>query len=295
MFDLLEWLQERDIAYTWVNKDNVSFDCPWCGKGKKHFQVCVTEQIAHCFHCDKGTNWIGLIAKIAKIPYEEAKGLVEFSVAITKAPSPVAVSSVKLPPKARWTLDAKEYLESRRISEDEIERYRIYLSITSHRIILPVYVSGIAISYQERALYPWQTPKYLTGKGSHLGRCLWGIDDCVPDSAVVICEGIFDAISMRKAQCQAVASFGKQITNNQIELLSSRGFSKIFLAYDNDAFDHIKQAYYKLSKHFSKISIVPIEKKDPGEMLPDECRKALDSAVTGWREFSHLHFGKALG
>ena len=68
---------------------------------------------------------------------------------------------------------------------------------------------------------------------SNYGWFLWGWDDCDPSKEVVLCEGVFDAIALRKLGHQAIAFGSAYPTPQQLAMVAKR-FPKRIACFDND-------------------------------------------------------------
>lgn len=82
---------------------------------------------------------------------------------------------------------------------------------------------------------------------------------------VVITEGTFDALTFDK---YGIATFGKQLSNTQIDLLMTHIpiTTTIYIMLDNDATDFSINLAYQLRKHFEKVYLVPHGDEDANDM-----------------------------
>ncbi len=68
---------------------------------------------------------------------------------------------------------------------------------------------------------------------SNYGWFIWGMDDCDPSREVVMCEGVFDAMAMRKCGHQAIAFGSAYPTPQQLAMVRHK-FEHLAVCFDND-------------------------------------------------------------
>ena len=174
------------------------------------------------------------------------------------------------------------------------------------RIIFPIYDrEGKLRSAVGRALpskivrTPW-----VNWPESDIGSLLWPLGyfsgtkwvECsmFSMSHAVLVEGIFDAMAVLDSCGSELAfrtfcTFGKKISDSQIELLHELGITGITLAWDKDAKTEIQAAATKLSEGFDEILVFPFnspkwEECDLGDVLrgrvpPELIEEELNAAV----------------
>ena len=288
MNHITDWLENiYGVEAFSVTITEISFPCPKCGKGDKHFQFNTEKNIGHCFRCGWRTTLIGLIAEIAGVSKKRAKELIRHhGVRVTPSdtyekPKPPPFEPCTLPPNTGWTTRAKEYLEHRNVSDQMIHKYGLYYCGTGKfqgRIIMPVIMDGICVSFQARTVFPDVKKRYDNPHGINMARCLYGynlLPDVVPNLVVV--EGPFDAIavdSLMSIYHRPVACFGKSISEEQMDLLSKVKRSNIILAFDSDA--DVEGMWRLLTLRFNCVKVVIFTTGDPAECkdLEGRLRKA---------------------
>lgn len=122
-----------------------------------------------------------------------------------------------------------------------------------------------------------KAPKYLNSDETPVfqkRRTLFALNYAKKSKAdyFIICEGYMDVIAMHQAGFDsAVASLGTAITQEQSELLSKRGKSKVVLSYDSDAAGQkatSKAIGLFMQTAFEKVSVLKITgAKDPDEFI----------------------------
>ena len=136
-------------------------------------------------------------------------------------------------------------------------------------------------------------PKWLhRPKGIDTGFLLWNLHNVKGKfEEVYIVEGIFDVLAVRKhGYDNVVASFGANLTTNQIELLM-KYFTKIIICYDGDKAGHnaTVKAINKCKNLFDLriIDFRDINKKDPDTVTKDEFKN-----LKRYRYYEYLNKGE---
>lgn len=189
----------------------------------------------------------------------------------------------------------RDYLQSRGIQEKELLSLNLYFPtnvdesipvknpVTSKitgdlrgRVIIPVYgPNGLVVSYQARDVTGTANLKYLTAPGSDLASTLWPYSLPYDGKSVVLVEGIFDALSVRRVEgASAYATFSKHISKDQIALLKKWGVENVTLWYDKrDAMKEMQRAVEILKMQFKNVYVLDLSNwpsdKDTGDFLSD--------------------------
>jgi len=188
----------------------------------------------------------------------------------------------------RYARPYLQYLQYRGLSIADAETYNMYFCGTTNvpkdmkqwrnRIIFPIYdLDGKLRSAVGRALpsiYHSLRParaKWVNWLDTDIGDLLWPLGyfakgswisaamyDTVP---TVLSEGIFDAKATWLSGFPGRCTFGKKISDGQIELLKQLEVKAVVLAWDKDAKDEIKAATAKLLDAFDHVSVFPF--RDP--------------------------------
>ena len=152
---------------------------------------------------------------------------------------------------------------------------------TSGRIIIPIYnKNGEAVSWQGRDITGRSKIKYLFPPGFKGAENLYNIHRAKPGKRLIVCEGVFDAFGWMMAGVNNVAAtFGKKISDHQLQLLVELEPTCLMLAWDTDA---MTQKYEFVERHghlFRNVRIVDLAGKDADELDSTTKRDALSSAV----------------
>lgn len=266
MFSMVDFLGSYGaIEY---NDDNMTMECPSCHKAKNHFLVSINpdKPVFNCFRCGYKGGWAKLIVKLKGIGFDEANELVKDSHSYKKREKKnESLTPIPLPPFSPFTTEAIEYLNKRGINDSDIEQYGMYYCSTGeffNRIIIPIYYNNRQITFLGRAISK-SFIRYRGPKGSPLGRLLFNYD-AIPKKTekMVLVEGIFDAIRLARLGWPVVATFGKKISEFQIDLIRNKNPHEVVIYWDSDASKEIKSAFLMLQKHFN-TSMALIEEGDP--------------------------------
>ncbi len=212
--------------------------CPFCNKGTRtpHFAVYEASNSFNSFGCElngvKGGTIIDYIMarenldqkeavkklyQITNTPFEEAKP--------TKAPTLEVAkpsrSQEELDQINKFCLDGydkmqnkdklKEYLASRKISEDAISKYHLFVSKELVKgkefVVIPIFEEGEATSFVGRNLDKTDAFRYRNSKGTtSLFNKQYLKKKAEQDNELLfICEGVFDAISIEEQGFKAIS------------------------------------------------------------------------------------------
>jgi hypothetical protein len=177
-------------------------------------------------------------------------------------------------------------------------RYAGGLFQTTNTLVIPVYMSGRLVGWQARLLYDpdkipecdyeamgfrqdsdgdyMKPPKYFTMPGMDKGQILWNYDWARQSRVVVICEGVFDAISVGRC---AVATFGKGVSDTQRGLVGMNWDLAIALLDPDAERDNIELAQ-QLSTMIPTVAVTLQGYKDAGEAPQAAIWQQIDQAVT---------------
>lgn len=261
--------QLNDIKKT-TKPGEIKANCPFCGSTGHKLGINLKKGIFHCFKCDASGK-----LEDFKINVDAFQSKVEGFKNGSKTP---AIQSIVLPsetitPVSRTSGRPFMYLKNRGLTESDIRRYSLgYCSegLYGERIILPIYGEDGSLLYFIARAYANRQPKYLnvgTIKRGVIFKTFTGsVDFCI------LVEGAFDAISVAKV-FPAIALLGKVCHEHQAEKIAKLT-KKVYVMLDQDAPQSTFKVACQLS-HYVKAIPIFINKKDPGEMTPEEIRKEI--------------------
>ena len=267
-----------------VRKENEHiFFCPFCNHYKPKLQVNLASQFWHCWVCDsKGRRLYQLFKKLNATPLQlrELSDLVgEFLYTDEKSDKEEVISLPK-EYKPLWNDEstniikkhALSYLNKRNIFFGDIIKYQIGYcdsGIYSNRIIIPSYDNEMKLNYFIARDFYSSYQKY---KNPPVSKNVIVFDSLINwDEPIVLCEGVFDAISIKR---NAIPLLGKNIPKLLFERITNKSINKVYLALDSDAMSEILKITDIFSKYNIDVYIIKLkEDTDPSDVGFEEMLK----------------------
>lgn len=128
-----------------------------------------------------------------------------------------------------------------------------------------------------------EPPKYRSPKGSNLGSFLYWIDNVRSRKPLVIVEGTLDAMRLNSLGIEAVANFGKRMTDAQIALLRKKKPTSITFLYDGSALTEAKTDAFRVFREIprSNVSVAALpEKEDPDSFGYKHGRRKVEQVLS---------------
>lgn len=251
------------------------YRCPDCNKPK--LAVNLFKMRWHCWVCDaKGRSFFSLFKKLncsteqmnelrsvlgEYIPKNEEIQLTT-NLSLPKEYVPLWEYSNKIDFK-----HAKNYLAKRNIFEEDIIRYEIGYCPEgpfSDRIIIPSFDAANKLNYFiGRSFYDEVEARYknpTSAKNIIMFESQVFFDSQTP---IVLCEGVFDAIAIRR---NAIPLLGKFPSPALLEKISTSNIQEIYLALDKDALKETLKIAEDFIANNRKVYLVVLAGKDPSEL-----------------------------
>lgn len=196
------------------------------------------------------------------------------------------------------------YLKSRGFKKYMFNRYDIRYCKRGNVTLKsgkPLFVNNslVFISYKHGAPVYWNTrsiennPYIKTFNASGEKNCyskrntIFNYDRIEHTSNVVICEGVFNVFTVEDTKIDnlvSVATFGKQITDEQLELIINKEPNSIFMYLDYDAYTielSVIRRLVKLGFPINRIFLVPhlYKNKDANDIGVERCKKLLLKSI----------------
>lgn len=288
VFDAVSFLTDYNIDFSTegknVQENWIGIQCPVCGDHSNHGGFSLDDGHYYCWRCGshKVNYIIGLLLNCGR---RKAEGI-EFNYSdkflLIKKRKKIRAKKIELRGNNKLLSIDKRYLIKRGFDPVFIQnKYKIRGSEIAgewrFRIIIPVFYNKQIVTFQGRDVSgrsnEGNVEKYksLEVEKSILDvkSTLYGIDDCIGYSTVVVVEGVFDKWRMGGS---FVASFGKGLTDIQLKLLLQ--FDRIFFLIDsNDPFSKqfaVKNCLF-LSGMGKECYVFDMENgKDPGALTEKE-------------------------
>lgn len=266
----------------------IQVHCPFCpGVPDYHLGVAPKSFAANCWRCGK-KSLRDVISELTGVTKQEAgrildkyssgkKEIRKGRIALGKQKADKCILPAGTGP---LTDRHKTYLINRGYDPEELERiWGIKgtgpIGGYKFRIIAPIYLNGVLVSYQGRDITDKAPLRYKAcPKEEEVidhQQIVYGLDLIEGDTAVIV-EGLFDAWRLGPG---ALSTFGTSFTLAQA-LLLSRNIKKAFLLFDSEIAAQIEAE--KLGNMLAvfgvEIEIVEMVKRgiDPGDLSPKEAQ-----------------------
>ena len=168
---------------------------------------------------------------------------------------------------------ALNYLLNRGLRVEDIVKYNIgYCENGEYqdKIIIPSYDErGKLNFFVGRSFYETK----FKHKNPRVSKDIVGFDLLVNwDTPLVICEGAFDAIAIRR---NAIPLFGKTIQSELEKKIIGNSVKKLYICLDSDAIKNSIGLAEKFVSYGIETHLVELKDKDPSEMGYDEINKLI--------------------
>lgn len=282
------FLEENHIPYK-MRKDWANICCPYCSDTNYHLGLS-SDGKASCFRCGNH-NINSVFHELLHCGASEAKALVHryvhkgFSRKEEDSNLCASACEFKLPSSGNILKAKIPYVYMRRrfpyMSIDEFVTMLSVNKVTytdtdfvmkkpdgnitdkmAGRIVFPLIHNGKEVSYQCRDYTcNLHSVKYLTAQKEFervFHKDLLYGEDNVPYNKIIVCEGVFDALSIGNG---AVHTFGVKWSRSQAEALCA--YSHVYIAYDMDkAGEEGAKSLASAISHRVKVTRVKISEKD---------------------------------
>lgn len=293
MFDSKRFLNDYSIQY-WTEGKNcspgrVQIKCCMCDDTSNHLGLPLNgDTVPNCWRCGSHSI-IKIIKNLLNVSWSEAK---EISKEYSQNKSEKVINdkyskkkrfnkendSVNLPKNSEEIKSIhKKYLIKRGFNPDTLEKlWKIKgtgnLGQYKYRIVIPIIVNGIAVSFQARDISGKAELRYKACKIEdeiiHHKFIAYGTD-YIKNRKAIIVEGILDAWKLGPG---AIATFGTGFKKEQILFISNL-IDEAFILYDSEkeAQEKAEKLCFLLSDCGVKCEIITQnEYDDPGEMPVSE-------------------------
>jgi DNA primase len=271
--------------------DETAFYCPFCHHHKQKLQINLKTQKWHCWVCNSGGKKISYLLRKLDVDKSAIKKINEYygdNTYISEKKDTDTKVFIGLPTEFQSLLlnpigfnpehkQAVAYLSRRGISVKEIAKYNIgYCAsgIYARRIIIPSYDSDGMLNYfVSRSYYEDTKMKY---KNPTISKNIICFDSQINwKLPIILCEGVFDAIAIRR---NAIPLLGKFPSKKLVEKIFLEAVKEIYIALDTDAIsDALKVAEY-FRKQGICVKLIHLKEKDPAEMGYDNFYEKLKNS-----------------
>ena len=249
---------------------------PFISHHKPKLQINIRTQKWHCWVSNQGGHNLFQLFKKLKASREQFDELVEL-VGDTKYKKYESKEErkevVRLPKefKSMWTngggiiqKHSWVYLQNRGITKGDIIRYGIGYcdeGLYANRVIIPRYDAGGELNYfVGRSIYK-DGMKY---KNPPVSKNVIGFDLFINwDEPIVLCEGVFDAIAIKR---NAIPLFGKTVPKILMKKIYEKCVKSIYILLDRDAIKDSIKMIDDFMKNGINVYFVNLEEGDPSDV-----------------------------
>ena len=131
-----------------------------------------------------------------------------------------------------------------------------------HSLVFKTYWNNQFVYWNTRSIDPNPFIKTFNASAKQgeysRNEVVFGLNQLKKHQSLVICEGVFNALTVTSNEYQGVATFGKQVTDDQINLILSQQdkFKDIRLFLDNDAKGIEVELAHKLAHYYDPDKIL---------------------------------------
>ena len=274
-----EFLGEPKKVYE--NTSQVSWNCPVCDEGgnKGNLEVNIEKSLFHCWSCGDYEGTHGSLGKLFdKFGNKKQKKLYEVLKPETIVKRERKKKTLKLPDRFTQFKDsskvypirrqAMNYLNSRGITDDMIERYGIgFCDNGDHagRIVIPSYNKKGELNYYiARSWDPMSRAKYKNPEAEKDKIIFWeNLIDWNKD--IFLVEGAFDGLFLDNV----IPLLGKHMSELLFETIYMNAKSNVIICLDADAWQNAVKLYHELNggELWGRIKLVKLpDNKDIADL-----------------------------
>jgi DNA primase len=274
-----EFLGEPKKVYE--NTSQVSWNCPVCDEGgnKGNLEVNIEKSLFHCWSCGDYEGTHGSLGKLFdKFGNKKQKKLYQVLKPETIIKRERKKKTLKLPDRFTQFKDsskvypirrqAMNYLNSRGITDDMIERYGIgFCDNGDHagRIVIPSYNKKGELNYYiARSWDPMSRAKYKNPEAEKDKIIFWeNLIDWNKD--IFLVEGAFDGLFLDNV----IPLLGKHMSELLFETIYMNAKSNVIICLDADAWQNAVKLYHELNggELWGRIKLVKLpDNKDIADL-----------------------------
>ena len=271
-----------------TKQDEYMFFSPFVSHYKPKLQINLESQKWHCWVSNQGGHSLySLFKKINADSryFSELKDIVFIPTKKDEVESKVIVSlpreyqSLSSISKSLFYKHAIKFLKQRGIDKTDVRKHKIGFcddGVYQNRIIVPSYDENGILNYFVGRSFMGDGMKY---KNPNVSRDIIPFDWFIAWSyPIVLCEGVFDAISIRS---NAIPMLSKKPSRSLLRKIFEKKVKTIYIALDDDA----KKDAYNLSEFFrdfgidSKVVNLPKD-KDPNDLGFKQMTSLIDETIS---------------
>ena len=276
---LLELIEDvlGEPKKTYETRNQYGYDCPNCmdikgmenGDNKGNLEINLNKFVYHCWSCDisgpLGRIFDDYGTKAQKKVYDLIKPeeLKQEDIKRPKLRLPEGFTTFQdSNPRFIPHMEAYRYLQSRGITDEMIERFKIGYTVSgdfAYRVIVPSFnKEGVLNYFTARS---W-VPKKMKYKNPSVPKDEIIFNESLIDwdKDIYLCEGVFDSFFLTNS----MVMLGKKMSKLLFETLYTKANGQVIICCDGDAFQDGLRVYHELNggRLYNKIKIVklPVDK-----------------------------------
>ena len=276
---LLELIEDvlGEPKKTYETRNQYGYDCPNCmdikgldvGDNKGNLEINLNKFVYHCWSCnisgplgrifdDYGTKAQKKVYNLIKPEELKQEDIKRPKLRLPEGYTTFQDSNPRFIPH----MEAYRYLQSRGITDEMIERYKIGYTVSgdfAYRIIVPSFNKEGALNYF--VARSW-VPKKMKYKNPSVPKDEIIFNESLIDwdKDVYLCEGAFDSFFLTNS----IVMLGKKMSKLLFETLYTKANAQVIICCDGDAFEDGLRVYHELNggRLYNKVKIVklPIDK-----------------------------------
>ena len=280
---LIELLTEflGDYKQHYESKFQVAFNCPVCseekgldeGDGKGNLEINYSKHVYKCWACSETHGTHGPLGKL----FDQHASKSQKKVYNLIKPEELKKEDIKRPklrlPEGYTTfqdsnprfiphMEAYRYLQSRGITDEMIERYKIGYTVSgdfAYRIIVPSFNKEGVLNYFTARSWVPKKMKYKNPTAEK-DQIIFNESLIDWDKDVYLCEGVFDSFFLTNS----IVMLGKKMSDLIFTTIYNNANGNVIICCDGDAFQDGLKVYQELNggRLYNKIKIVklPVDK-----------------------------------
>jgi DNA primase len=275
--------------YSTLKGNELAFYCPFCHHHKQKLQVNTETQKWHCWTCNSGGKKLTSLLRKLDVDRKtisiirEIYGDSNYNLQNEDSDTKVFINlpkefiSLAEAPKGfnPEYKHAIHYLTQRGIGIKEIVKYNIGYckdGMYARRVIVPSYNSNGSLNYfVSRSYYAEERMKY---KNPPISKNIICLDSQINwNEPVILCEGVFDAITIRR---NAIPLLGKFPSKTLVEKIFMNGVTDIVISLDADAINEALKVSDYFRKQGINVKLMMLKDKDAAEIGYDDFYKELN-------------------
>jgi len=290
---LIELLTEflGDYKQHYESKFQVAFNCPVCaeekglddGDGKGNLEINYSKHVYKCWACSETHGTHGPLGKL----FDQYATKSQKKVYNLIKPEELKQEDIKRPklrlPEGYTTfqdsnprfiphMEAYRYLQSRGITDEMIERFKIGYTVSgdfAYRIIVPSYNTENTLNYFVARSF---VPKKMKYKNPSVPKdeIIFGENNIDWEKDIYVCEGVFDSFFLDNP----IVMLGKKMCELMFATIYNKANGNIIICLDEDAWTDALKLYHTLNggRLYNKIKII----KPPKGMDVADLRGRID-------------------